>query len=75
VVAPIDIGERIVAGVALIAAIALFRWLWDALSATSGTVPIGLLNVAWAAMAAACAVLAGAVFFAFRNMFHTEVSS
>lgn len=75
VVAPIDIGEHVVAGIALFAALALLRWLWDQLSASSGTVSAGLSTAAWATMIGIFILLAGAAFFAFRNIFHSEVSS
>jgi hypothetical protein len=75
VVAPIDIGEHVVAGIALFAALALLRWLWDQLSASSGSVSAGLSSFAWATMIGIFILLAGAAFFAFRNIFHSEVSS
>jgi hypothetical protein len=75
VVAPIDIGEHVVAGIALFAALALLRWLWDQLSASSGTIPVGAASIAWATMIGIFILLAGAAFFAFRNIFHSEVSS
>lgn len=75
VVAPIEVGERIVAGIALLAALTLFRWLWNQLSVTAGGVSAELLQIAWAVMIGMFVLLAGTAFFAFRNLFHSEVSS
>jgi hypothetical protein len=75
VVAPIDVGERVVAGIALLAALTLFRWLWDQLSVTASVVSADLLQIAWAVMIGIFVLLAGTAFFAFRNLFHSEVSS
>jgi hypothetical protein len=75
VVAPIEVGERIVAGIALFAALTLFRWLWHQLSVTASGVSADLLQIAWAVMIGIFVLLAGTAFFAFRNLFHSEVSS
>ena len=76
-VAPMDIGERVVVLIALLAAIALFRWLWEGLSTSTSAASAGTFDVAWtaswAALLASVILLVGTAVFAFRNIFHSEV--
>lgn len=74
-VAPIDIGERVVVLIALLAAVALFRWTWEWLSTSGTAVPAGTLEVAWTAMIASFILLGVAAVCAFRTIVHSEIES
>lgn len=68
---PIEIGERAVVSLGLVAAVALLRWLWDGLPRLvlpSAPGVLGLPNLLMAVVIASGLVLAAAAFVAVRDL-------
>jgi hypothetical protein len=72
VTAPLETAEPIIVGLAVFAAVVLFRWAWDALSSPGAHPVTGGLSLSLVSLAATAGILAIASYIVVRNLFQPE---